>query len=212
MGSFGGGRSGNFTGSPGGLTVRNATLSGCIQWAYGVRDFQVPGPAWVNEDRFDIMAKAAGEVPESQLRAMLQTLLAQRFQLTFHRQQKDLQSYALVVAKNGSKLHETTAEGPSSMRRERTGVTVERATLAQFADALTQLLQVPVFDATGLTGRYDVTVDMAPYVSLDSGAAPDMVSIAIAALQDLLGLKLEVRKTPAEVLVIDHAERAPTEQ
>jgi uncharacterized protein (TIGR03435 family) len=121
-----------------------------------------------------------------------------------------------VVSKSGTKLHESTSEGPSNVRRERLGVAVERATLVQFADALTQVLQIPVFDATGLKGRYDATVDVTPYIPTDlgagGGAAPDIVSIAVAALDDLLGLKLEVRKTPTEMLVIDHVERVPTEE
>jgi uncharacterized protein (TIGR03435 family) len=143
---------------------------------------------------------------------MLQTLLAGRFKLAFHRQSKELQAYALVVAKTGTKLRESTTEGPSSLRRERMGVTVERATMAQLADALTQVLQIPVFDATGLNGHYDATLDITPYIPLDvDSAAPDIVSVAVAALQDLLGLRLEPRKGPVEILVVDHAERTPTE-
>jgi uncharacterized protein (TIGR03435 family) len=117
----------------------------------------------------------------------------------------------LVVAKNGPKLTASTTDGPPSIRRERAGVTVERATLAQLADALTQVMQIPVFDATGLTGRYDATVDVTPYIPLDNAATgpTDIVSIAITALQDLLGLRLEARKTQLEVLVVDHAERTP---
>ena len=204
-------RAGNFAVSPGGITFRNATLSGCMQWAYGVRDFQVSGPAWLTDERYDIVAKAAGQVTVEQLQQMVQALLADRFKLTFHRQSKELQAYALVVSKTGIKMHESTSEGPSSMRRDRMGVTVERATMSQFADALTQLLQIPVFDSTGLTAHYDATLDVAPYINFDAaGGTPDMVSIAVAALQDLLGLRLEPRKAPVEVLVVDHAERVPT--
>jgi uncharacterized protein (TIGR03435 family) len=214
MGILAGGlaRAGNFATSPGGVTIRNATLSGCIQWAYGVRDFQVSGPSWLTDDRFDITAKAAGEVSGDQLRLMLQALLADRFKLALHRQSKELQAYALVVGKNGSKLHESTSEGPSNIRRERMGVTVERATLAQFADALTQVLQIPVVDATGMAGHYDATLDITPYITLDGAGGTDIVSIAVAALQDLLGLRLEVRKAPTEILVVDHVERVPTQE
>ncbi len=209
LGPLGGGpnRGGTFTASPAGLTARNATLSGCIQWAYGVRDYQVSGPGWLNDDRFDIMAKAAGEVPEDRLRLMLQSLLADRFKLTLHHSSKELQAYALTIAKSGSKLKESATDGPPSIRRNQGGVTLERATMAQLADALTQLLQIPVIDDTGLKGRYDATVNVTPY---SSGPA-DLVSIAITALQDLLGLKLEARKTQQDILVVDHAERTPTE-
>jgi uncharacterized protein (TIGR03435 family) len=210
----GAGRGGNITTSPDGLTMRNVTLSACIQWAYDVRDFQISGPGWLSEDRYDVAAKAAGPAPEDQLRLMLQTLLAERFQLALHRQTKELQAYALVVGKNGSKLRESTTDGPSSIRQSRLGVTVERVSAAQLAQALSQVLRIPVFDKTGLTGRYDATVDITPYIPTDvrpGDAAPDLISIAIAAVQDLLGLKLEARKGPIEMLAIDRVERVPTE-
>jgi uncharacterized protein (TIGR03435 family) len=212
----GGGRGGNILTSQDGVTMRNVTLSACIQWAYSVRDYQVSGPGWLTEDRYDITAKAVGAVPDDQLRLMLQALLAERFQLTLHRQTKELQSYALVVGKNGPKLKESTSEGATNIQRSRQGlgVTVERATMAQLAEALSQVLRVPVFDNTGLTGRYDATLDVMAYIPLDvkpGDPPPDLISIAITALQDLLGLKLEARKTPVEILTIDHAERAPTE-
>jgi uncharacterized protein (TIGR03435 family) len=208
---LGKGRAGNFTPSPGGLTALNATLSGCIQWAYGVSDYQVSGPAWITEDRFNIAAKAPGEASEDQVRTMLQALLADRFQLSFHRQSKEMQAYALVIAKNGPKLKESTTDGPPNVRRERLGVAVEGATVRQLAEALTMILQVPVVDDTGLKGRYDATVDVTPYIPLDNSGPADLMSIAITALQDLLGLKLEARKMPVDILVVDRAERTPRE-
>ena len=204
-------RGGSFTVSPNALTARNATLSGCIQWAYGVRDYQVTGPGWMNDDRFDITAKAAGEVSEEQLRLMLRSLLAERFKLTFHRTSKEFQAYALTIAKNGPKLKESTTDGPPAIRRNQGGVTLERASIAQLADALQPILQTPIIDDTGLKGRYDATVDITPYIPLDGSGPSDLISIAITALQDLLGLKLEPRKTQLDVLVVDHAERTPTE-
>lgn len=206
-------RGGRFTTSPGGLTARNATLSGCIQWAYGVQEYQVSGPEWISNDRFEINAKAAGESTDDQLRLMMQTLLAERFKLAFHRQTKELQAYAMVVGKNGPKLKESASQGPGSIRRERMGVTVEGVSAGQLAGALSQVLQIPVFDATGLKGRYDATVDVTPYLAdaMGGNSPLDVVTIATTALQELIGLKLEARKGPIEILVIDHAERAPVE-
>src|ERR1700693_3137827 len=76
--------------SPGSLRVQNSTLSQCIQWAYSVQEYQVSGPSWMGSERFDIIAKAAGPAPNEQLRLMLQTLLKERFKLTFHRESKQL--------------------------------------------------------------------------------------------------------------------------
>ncbi|MGD0497357.1 MAG: TIGR03435 family protein [Bryobacteraceae bacterium] len=211
---IGGGRGGRIVTSPDGVTLRNATLSACMQWAYDVKDYQISGPGWLSEDRYDIVAKAAGPTPEDQLKRMLQSLLAERFHLAFHRQTKDLQAYALVVGKGGSKLKESEGDGPTSIQRNGLGFTIERATVDQLTQALSQVLRLPVFDMTGLIGRYDATVDIMPYIPLDSKPGdppPDIASIAITAVQDLLGLKLEARKVPVEILVVDHADKEPTE-
>ena len=147
---------------------------------------------------------------------MLQALLADRFKLTFHRQTKDLPVYALTVGKNGHKLHESEGDGPGSIKPNKLGVVAQRTTLAEAADLLSQPLQTPVVDMTGLTGRYDFSIDLAPYISGDlrrgpGDQAPDIIAIAMTAIQEQLGLKLEPRKAPIEMLVVDHAEKVPTE-
>ena len=170
-------RGGSFTSSPGGLNARNATLSGCIQWAYGVQEYQVSGPDWLTSDRFDIVAKAAAESTDEQLRLMPAIpLLAERFKLVLHRQTKEIQAYALVIGKGGPKLKESASRGPGTIRRNRMGLSVEGVSAAQFAGALSQVLQIPVFDATGLKARYDATIDITPYISdaIGGNAAPDL--------------------------------------
>src|SRR5262252_3570945 len=102
--------------TPGYLTAQNATLSQYIQWAYNVQTFQVSGPAWIDSERYDISARSQGPAPKEQLRLMLQALLKDRFQLTLHRETKDMAGYALVVAKGGPKLHESTGEGEPVMK------------------------------------------------------------------------------------------------
>src|SRR5208337_3976872 len=79
-------------------------LRDCLQAAYGLQDYQISGPDWLRSERYDIAAKAAGATTGDQAKLMLQTLLAQRFQLTLHRETKDLPVYALVPAKGGHKL------------------------------------------------------------------------------------------------------------
>ena len=114
--------------SPGSLNLQNMTLSQCIQWAYNVPGFQVTGPSWIESERYDIVAKAAGPAPNDQLRLMLQTLLKERFKLTFHRDRKDLPGYALLVAKGGPKLHESATEGEPVFKPNRAIMTAERMT------------------------------------------------------------------------------------
>jgi uncharacterized protein (TIGR03435 family) len=195
--------------TPGYLAVQNASLSQCIQWAYNVQAFQVSGPTWIDNERYDISAKSSGPAPEAQLRLMLQTLLGERFKLALHRETKDLPGYALIVAKGGPRLKESASEGESAMKPDRARMIAEHVTMPWFADVLTNPLHSPVVDKTGLTGHYDFTLDISKYAT--PGMSPEEMSSALAeCLQQELGLRVEARKLPLEILVIDHAEKMPT--
>jgi uncharacterized protein (TIGR03435 family) len=198
--------------------MRSVRFATAVRWAYSIQEYQVSGPAWVNEERYDIAAKAAAATPENQLRLMLQALLAERFRLAVHRETKEMQALVLVVGKNGHKLRESQTEGPTSVRPNgRLGAVAERANVTEMAAMLSQPLRMPVIDMTGLTGRFDFTVDATPYITEEmlkrqpGDAPPDILSIAIVALQEQLGLKLESRRMPVELLVIDRAEKTPSE-
>lgn len=93
--------------SPGTLTMRRVSLKSCIQWAYRVNGFQISGPSWLASDRFDITAKVASPAKDDQLRLMLQTLLAERFKLVLHSDQKEQHVFVLTVSKGGPKFHES---------------------------------------------------------------------------------------------------------
>ena len=201
--------------SPGRLTMRDVTLKTAIVTAYGVKDFQVSGPALLSSGRFDIVATAAGGAGDEQLKLMLQTLLADRFKLTMHRETKEMPVYALVVAKRGSKLQQAKNEGEGSMRMEGGRMTFRSYSLAQFADFLSKLRSVdrPVLDMTGLTGHFDFAVqfaDLLPDGSVEAKHAAEQAfqdpSLPMT-MAEQLGLKLETRKAPVETLMIDRAER-----
>lgn len=198
------------------LTMYNVTLRGCVRVAFEIKDYQVVGPSWMNEERFDVTAKAAQPVSEKDLHLMLQRLLAERFKLTYHKEKKDLPAYVLVVGKSGPKFHESRSEGEFSAKPiSRTQATFERATVAQLVDLLTQVLRVPIVDETGLTGQYDVTVDMTSYLpegfDHSNGPPPDVQAIVMAAVQEQLGLKLDSRKVLLDQVIVDHIEKAPIE-
>jgi uncharacterized protein (TIGR03435 family) len=194
--------------TPGYLTAQNATLSQYVQWAYNVQAFQVSGPAWIDSERYDISARSHGPAPKDQLRLMLQALLRDRFQLALHRETKEMAGYALVVAKSGPKLRESTTEGEPVMKPSRSILTAERATMPWFADVLTNPLRSPVVDQTGLTGRYDFTIDIAKCAN--PGMGPDDMAGALSeCVQQELGLRIERRKLPLAVFVVDRAERIP---
>jgi uncharacterized protein (TIGR03435 family) len=213
-----GGRRENIQVNPGTLTMRNVSLKSALRWAYHVMDYQVSGPDWIGFDRFDISAKASDPVAEDQLRLMLQALLVERFKITLHRVTKEMQAYDLVIAKGGIKFHESQVEGEPIMNPDKNRMSMEIKGLSatQFIDALSNVLRAPVINHTGLTGKYDAAINVAKYMpdvsKADSSGAPfDPTGMIITALQDDLGLKLESKKMPIDLLIIDHAEKIPAD-
>ena len=200
--------------APGNLTMQNVSLRTAVQWAYGIQDYQVSGgPNWLDSDRFDIVARPAAASTGDEMRLMLRALLADRFKLTFHRQSKELSAYALTVGKNGHKLQEsksgkaqTTSRGPN--------VKAESTSMQELAGFLSSALQTPAVDMTGLRGRYDFALDLTSFVTEKGeptkGAirdAAEMANILMAAIREQLGLVLEPKKLPVEMLVIDRVEK-----
>jgi uncharacterized protein (TIGR03435 family) len=210
-----GGRRERIEAVPGSLIMGNVRFQTAVRWAYHVQDYQVTGPGWIGEERYDIVAKAGSPAPESELRRMLQTLLAERFQLAFHRQTKEMSAYVVTVGKNGHKLQESTSEGAMDVKPTGPMVAmVQRADLDELASMLSQPLQAPVVNMTGLKGRYDFKVDMAPYITpeVTSAKSPmDLIGVGITAMQEQLGLKMESKKVPVDLIVIDRAEKSPIE-
>lgn len=202
---------------PGSVTMRNVRLNDCIRWAYGVAEFQVSGPAWLDEVRFDIFAKAGSPVPEADLRAMMQTLLAQRFHLAVHRQKKEIAALILTVSKSGHKLQPVDTEGSPSFKTGKMTLTGQGATVEQLTSFLSNAIRNPIIDETGLKGRYNYSLDINAYVteemlkSAGQGPPADAPTIIAQAVQAQLGLKLDSRKAPVEMVVVDHMDKAPTE-
>jgi uncharacterized protein (TIGR03435 family) len=209
--------------SPGRIRIINSSLKLCIQMAWNVREFQVSGATgWMDTERYDIDAVAADRIKQDGYRAMLQALLTDRFGLTIHREQQERSGYALVAAKNGAKLPPATDDPDIVFGRTESGdrtLKAKSATLADLANALGTTLGAPVVDRTGIEGRFDVSLQWTPdtahepVLSKDGMPAPPPASDApggpgiITALQEKLGLKLETRKVPVEVIVIDGANR-----
>jgi uncharacterized protein (TIGR03435 family) len=189
--------------------IRDARLDHLISIANRVRYMlQISGgPDWIKGDRFNIDAKAEDptKATEEQLLEMLQRLLAERFSLMLRREIKDVAGYALVIAKNGPKLHEAKGEevstrfGPNGKSgRGPISLTVRKCSMPMLADMLTRF--EPVIDKTGLTGTYDFTL------SWDETDGPTLGT----ALQEQLGLKFESQKVPVPFYVIESAKK-PTE-
>ena len=193
------------------LSMRDVSVQTCIKWAYGVQDSQISGPGWIDSDKFDIVAKADSPATEAQMKQMMQTLLAERFQLSFHRQSKELKAFVLTVAKGGAKVHPAAAPDAESFHQNSAnGSVVKSMTIREWGDYISGPLQMAVVDETGLTGKYDFVIDFTPYLpdahNMDV-RRPDSTSILMAAMEDELGIKMETRKTGVDVMMIDRVEK-----
>jgi uncharacterized protein (TIGR03435 family) len=247
------------------------SLADLIPIAFKVKPHQVAGPDWMKEQRFDILAKLPDGATKEQVPEMLQSLFAERFQMRVHREDREIPVYALVVAKGGHKLKESTQVdvpaatpgaisigdgqnqyqvsggrgGGATLVSPQTGtmkigrgsegqmrMEMGRVSMAGFAEMLTRLVDRPVVDMTELKGNYEVALDVSQETMLAiaraSGAgnallalrgtdpgrlatASDPSSNSVFASVQQLGLRLEPRKNPSEVIVVDHLEKTPTQ-
>jgi bla regulator protein BlaR1 len=207
------------------LMATNFTLHGLIRVAYAIQDDQISGgPDWLNSEGFDVDAKIGkSTIDEMQKRGrvygvsgrtrMLQALLVDRFKLSFHSETKEVPVYALLIAGNGLKIQRAIPGDtyPNGFKRpdgvplgagdwsepgKFTGQGVPIVPLAQ--DLSEHYLHRSVLDRTGLTDKYDFTLQWTP---------PQSQAAIFKALEEQLGLKLESKNAPMEVLVVDHAEK-----
>jgi uncharacterized protein (TIGR03435 family) len=205
--------------SKGSLIIVNVSLKRCIGMAYGVpegRDYLFSGPDWLDSERFDISGKFPPETPEPQVMLMMQRLLDERFKLGLHHESREFSVYALVVGKKVVKLHPAAApEGSYRFSAQSGHVSGFSISMAMFADRLSRpafQLGRQVVDYTGLKGTFDLALDWKPE-GIQGENQPENTSDAsiFTALQEQLGLHLEPRKVALDVLVVDHANKAPTE-
>ncbi len=204
--------------------IINQPLVQILCFAYDVQAKQLIGlPPWAETDKFDIDAKPDGEgAPSSkQWKIMIQKMVVERYKLTFHPDKKELSVYVLSVAKGGPKL--TKSEGdpnglPGLFFRGKLGdLGVRNANMADFTGLMQSVvLDRPVLNQTGLTGRFDFTLLWTPDDSQFAGMGakiPPPTDAANAppnlytAIQEQIGLKLDATKAPADVMVIDHVEK-----
>lgn len=194
------------------LTATNVSLRMLIQYAFGVKDYEIAGgPSWLGTEKYDIVAKAvtSKKLSEAELEPFLQALLADRFKLTCHREVRELPVYSLVVGKKGPRLTEHTGSEvavPSVSTSYESGVMTmiaRRASMEHFANSLGRQLARTVTDNTGLQGDFDFKLVWAPQQTPES-SSPSI----FAAVEEQLGLRREAHKVPVEIVVIDSAARA----
>ena len=173
-----------------------------------------PGAAWLGTERYDIIAKAGGPAPVPQLRLMLQALLADRFGLLLHHESKERSVLIIGVGENGPNLTAATESGSGEMKVVDGSLLFEHYTLAEIAERLSATLGRPVDGQESWVFNLSVPVaggigEMKIAAERESrGHEPNDPSPYVAAFRKV-GLKLEGRKTPVDVIVIDRAEKVP---
>lgn len=235
--------------------ISGYSLKDLTRVAYRVKDYQVEGPDWIASERYNVDATLPAGAARDQVPDMLQALLRDRFKLQFHRTQKEFPVYALVVAKGGPKMKESTMDSATAAELAKppdkvdaagsaagvfinvgpgasysfadNKIAVQRLSMSRFADVLARFVDKPIVDMTNLSGYYDFTlnlseedyramlirsaitagVDLPPQVL--QMAARDVPESLAASMQGV-GLKLDNRKAPLDVIVVDHAEHSPT--
>lgn len=191
------------------FTGHRITLKILIELAYGVDDKYIQGdPDWLDSQEYSVEAKVEGdkELTYEQMQPLFQHLLEQRFHLITHRVTKPISGYALIVAKSGPKLTPAKEGTTPHALRLRDGLQAQNMDMAHFTPLLSNKAGGPVVDKTGIAGNYDFKLSYAPANDPNS-SLPSLFT----ALQEQLGLKLESQKVPVDHLVIDHADKIPTE-
>ncbi len=204
------------------FTTKNTSLVDLLTFCYGLHPRQLAGlPAWAESDKFDIAAipDKPGAPSDAQWKLMVQKLIADRFHFTFHREKRELNIYAITLAKTGSKLTPSAGDPdglPGLGFRGRGNMVVRNANMSDFANLLqSAVFDRPVVDQTDLKGRFDFTLlwlpDETQFAGRGGGGVPQDAENrpnVYTAFQEQLGLKLEATKGQADVLVVDRVEKA----
>ena len=192
-----------------GVVANNVTVKQLIRYAYELQDPQIMGPGWINTERYDITAQPKNPASTAQLRLMVQRLLEEHFKLKAHREMKELPVYWLVVAEGGPKLRDVEEEHAfnaaaraKSPFKPGLDAILKAGDLPEFAERLSRMIGRPVLDKTRIKGRFWFQLEWVPDKN-----QPGRADSLLTAMQEQLGLKVEEKRAPAEVLVIDAVEQ-----
>lgn len=206
-------RAGSTSRSGGRVTFENESLREMIEFAYGIppgRGDELVGPAWLDVAKFDIAATCPPETSRDRVLEMFRTLLAERFGLRTHRENRTVTGYALIALKGTSSLRSAAKPPEENLSFGEGRLTASGMTMSSLAARLSGPifnLGRPVVDMTGASGAFDFSLRWAPD---GATAATDTAPSIFTALEEQLGLKLEKREVTVDVVVVDHVERAPS--
>jgi uncharacterized protein (TIGR03435 family) len=214
---MGKGNGSNMHADPGRLTCTNVPLRQYIVRAWNLKEYQVVGPDWLKDERYDLTATMPAGTPPHEVFEMFQGLLTDRFRISTHRETREMAVYALVVEKSGPRLKQADGFGGMSISSSPKGRSMRaNATMKTFAATLSNMVDKPVIDMTELPGGFTINLDWTPDdmqegpKSNDVAGDSTMGPTIFTALHEV-GLKLEARKAPVEILVVDKAEKIPAE-
>jgi uncharacterized protein (TIGR03435 family) len=203
--------------TPDGLMIENMALRNCVGWAWNLPLYQVleTGSASAH---YDIVAKADGSTPVDQIRLMLRALLEERFHLVFHFEKKDMPVYALVLAKGGPKqLHDPEPGHGAGVELRSSDASgkhwvFHNSPLAALGGLFSAaVLERPILDMTGLKGGFDYSFVETPWSPADGPLLDHILGDVFPEMQRQLGIRVEARTAPTDVLIIDRADKTPTE-
>ncbi len=189
------------------ITLSNVTLSECLIYAYGLSSGdQISGPDWIKSRaiRYDIQAKSTPETSTDPLLLMLRSLLTERLKIGMHHEDKVLSYLALVVGKNGPKL--TRSDNDERNPANFGHIAAPHLDIPRLASLLSRFERKLILDKTGLDGFFKLDLTWTPE---SAAAGPEAGPTIYTALQEQLGLKLESRRGPVDILVIERAEQVP---
>jgi uncharacterized protein (TIGR03435 family) len=216
------------------LVCQNLALADLVGRAYGLNYYELSAPDWMHQTRYDVRARVSAGTSREQIAEMWRSMLVDRFHIAVHRETRDFRSFDLLLAKGGPKFKTRNASiadspgedsglkldergypkvgpGHSGMANARglSRMYYPSCTMGWLAGALSGQMGGPVTDATGLKGEYEIGM----YWAADSLAesSPDIGPTLVQALRDQLGLRLESKKSPLEMLIVDHCERVPSD-
>ena len=210
---------------PGLARLENIDLTSLMTMAFGVKRYQVSGPDWMASTRFDISARVPAGATVDQYQVMLQNLLSRRFELSLHYEPEEIQTYDLVVGKNGPKMKAAEPDpessdglqppapraGPPPGYHGPVNLNIPKISMERLAGLLSGLLGQPISDSTGLKGNYEVKLRALVGSNPPGGAAENAPPALFDAVQEQLGLRLLPVKRVADVLVVDRIDKTPTE-
>jgi uncharacterized protein (TIGR03435 family) len=195
------------------LIAENVPLKRLLAVAWGLTEVCISGPSWLESERFDIAAKAPGGTADTDLKPLLQSLLKERLGVVAHIETRETSALDMVALKEGIKLQLYDPAHPPGNQPNRGGSALTGVgTMAQIANMLTFAVRLPVIDKTGIEGRFSYFVSYAPLTArADTNAETSGPPDIFTAVEEQLGLRLKANREAVEFLVVEHAERVPTE-